>query len=127
MEEIIILIFLVGITGMITGIIKANRKVQKVEREESIELARKISQNQQRVVKEVFSSFTGIKLRLSPDSEDSEEKYYLFFTCKHPDYDELSKIEGFAVLNFTFQEKPIKNQNKQDATAYLRFRIIKID
>jgi hypothetical protein len=46
----------------------------------------------------------------------------LLFSHKHPDAYVLARVEKLEILQFVFQEFPIRGVEKQDPTAYLRFR-----
>ncbi len=92
------------------------------ERSDSMELARRIASSPQRVVKTKLYPGSGrLELTLRADNDDME-KFGLLFAPKHPDSDLLTQIDGLRVLHFDFQELPLKNVEKQDATAYLRVK-----
>ncbi len=120
----LLLLTLSGFLGLVAGAAKLffPRVDREKERYYSIELARKIASFPQGLAnRQSHPGSMVLRLELVADNEDMDEST-LFFSYKHPDFWRLVRIKEFSVLNFDFQEQPIRGLERQDATTYLRLR-----
>ena len=118
------LIFLVvaGSIGFVTGAIKSvfPKVNREKERLNSINEAREISLCSHRVINvSVYPGMIWINIRAD---NDTMEEGVLWFSHKHPDFEDLALVKKLDILQFNFQELPIDNVEKQDLIAYLRLK-----